>query len=143
MRSDKHLGSSSSFHPTPSSPFPLTPPPQLLTMRRITVIRHAKSSWTDSSIADDQRPLNQRGKDSAPMMGERLAAQGMTPDLLFQPCGTHSRQPKLSQNRLGTQRTQSILMNAFNTLVSSNGSKSFEPFPRMLVMSCASAITQA
>ena len=52
-------------------------------MRRITVIRHAKSSWTDSSIADDQRPLNQRGKDSAPMMGERLAAQGMTPDLLL------------------------------------------------------------
>jgi phosphohistidine phosphatase len=52
-------------------------------MRRITIIRHAKSSWEDPDLTDDQRPLNNRGQESAPMMGERLAAQGMNPDLLI------------------------------------------------------------
>jgi len=52
-------------------------------MRRITVIRHAKSSWADPAHNDEQRPLNERGKENAPIMGDRLAAQGMNPDLLL------------------------------------------------------------
>lgn len=50
-------------------------------MRRITIVRHAKSSWDNPSLQDNQRPLNKRGRNSAPMMGERLAARGMNPDL--------------------------------------------------------------
>ena len=52
-------------------------------MRRITIIRHAKSSWEDPDLTDDKRPLNDRGEENAPMMGDRLAAQGMNPDLLL------------------------------------------------------------
>jgi phosphohistidine phosphatase len=51
-------------------------------MRRITIVRHAKSSWDNPTLMDAQRPLNARGKDSAPMMGERLRKRGMSPDLL-------------------------------------------------------------
>ena len=41
-------------------------------MKCIILIRHAKSSWDDFSIADIDRPLNDRGKRDAPAMAERL-----------------------------------------------------------------------
>jgi len=47
------------------------------------LVRHAKSSWDDHSLADRDRPLNQRGQSSAPEMGRRLAEQGNLPDLII------------------------------------------------------------
>ena len=41
-------------------------------MKQLLLIRHAKSSWDDSSINDIDRPLNDRGKKDAPKMAERL-----------------------------------------------------------------------
>jgi len=52
-------------------------------MRALTLIRHAKSSWADPETADIDRPLNDRGKSDAPMMGRRLAAIGFAPDLVL------------------------------------------------------------
>lgn len=52
-------------------------------MKRLTLIRHAKSSWQDPSLADIERPLNSRGRRDAPMMGQFLAECGMQPDLLI------------------------------------------------------------
>ena len=51
-------------------------------MKRLTLIRHAKSSWKDLDLTDRERPLNKRGKRAAPDMGERLAAPGFRPDRL-------------------------------------------------------------
>jgi phosphohistidine phosphatase len=51
-------------------------------MKRLTIIRHGKSSWEDPDIADFDRPLNRRGKDDAPEMGRRLASRGERPDLI-------------------------------------------------------------
>ena len=31
-------------------------------MKRLYVIRHAKSSWSDPGLTDFERPLNKRGK---------------------------------------------------------------------------------
>ncbi len=31
-------------------------------MKKLTLIRHAKSSWKDTSLADHDRPLNKRGR---------------------------------------------------------------------------------
>ncbi|SVB52950.1 uncharacterized protein METZ01_LOCUS205804, partial [marine metagenome] len=45
--------------------------------KRITLLRHAKSNWTDASLADHDRPLNQRGSKAAPDMGKRLAGLGV------------------------------------------------------------------
>lgn len=44
-------------------------------MKRLFVIRHAKSSWKDLSLADHERPLNKRGKRNIPDMARHLAAQ--------------------------------------------------------------------
>lgn len=47
------------------------------------LVRHAKSSWSDPSLDDRDRPLNQRGQSSAPDVGRRLAAEGHRPDLII------------------------------------------------------------
>jgi phosphohistidine phosphatase len=52
-------------------------------MKVLMLIRHAKSSWEDSSLPDKERPLNERGKHDAPMMGERLAKRGVSADLIL------------------------------------------------------------
>ncbi len=41
-------------------------------MKTLYLVRHAKSSWKDQSLSDQQRPLNKRGHSSALAMGERL-----------------------------------------------------------------------
>ena len=41
-------------------------------MKSILLIRHAKSSWDDITIADFDRPLNERGKKDAPVIAQRL-----------------------------------------------------------------------
>lgn len=41
-------------------------------MKRLFVNRHAKSSWNHAGLSDFERPLNNRGFEDAPMMGERL-----------------------------------------------------------------------
>ena len=49
----------------------------------VYLVRHAKSSWKDPSLSDKDRPLNKRGRRSAPDMGQRLAHQGHKPDLMI------------------------------------------------------------
>ena len=50
-------------------------------MRRLILMRHAKSSWADPGQRDLDRPLNKRGRRSATLVGEWLARQGYRPDL--------------------------------------------------------------
>lgn len=51
--------------------------------KTLYLVRHAKSSWSDPSLSDRDRPLNKRGRRSAPDMGSRLAARGHRPDLII------------------------------------------------------------
>lgn len=51
-------------------------------MKKLYLIRHAKSSWDDPSLPDFDRPLNDRGARDAPRMGKRLRKQGIAPDLM-------------------------------------------------------------
>ncbi len=41
-------------------------------MKTVYIIRHAKSSWATPGQVDFDRPLNERGKENATMMAERL-----------------------------------------------------------------------
>lgn len=41
-------------------------------MRRLIVMRHAKSSWASAGLSDHARPLNRRGRLAAPLMGAWL-----------------------------------------------------------------------
>ncbi|HSC07855.1 MAG TPA: histidine phosphatase family protein [Steroidobacteraceae bacterium] len=52
-------------------------------MRRLTLVRHAKSDWKNSDLKDFDRPLNRRGQKEAPQMAELLAAQQVRVDLLL------------------------------------------------------------
>ena len=55
----------------------------------LSLLRHAKSSWKDPTIADHDRPLNTRGTAEAPVMGKAMAARGLDPDLVL--CSTARR----------------------------------------------------
>jgi len=50
------------------------------TKRTITLIRHAKSSWRDPSLADFERPLNKRGMRDAPRVGAALSEKAISFD---------------------------------------------------------------
>lgn len=50
-------------------------------MRRLILMRHAKSDWDDPALADHERPLNSRGRKAARLMGGWLLAQGLVPDV--------------------------------------------------------------
>jgi phosphohistidine phosphatase len=50
--------------------------------KTLLLLRHAKSSWGDSSLPDHDRPLNKRGKAAAPRMGRLLRDEGLVPDLV-------------------------------------------------------------
>jgi phosphohistidine phosphatase len=49
-------------------------------MKNLIVIRHAKSDRNLSSLADMDRPLNDRGRHDAPLMGSVLKLRGIEPD---------------------------------------------------------------
>ncbi len=52
-------------------------------MRTLFLLRHAKSSWDDASLADFDRPLNPRGKEDAPRMGKFMRKRGLAPDVIL------------------------------------------------------------
>lgn len=51
-------------------------------MRRLILMRHAKSAW-DTGVADHARPLNARGKAAAPRVAAALESAGWLPELVL------------------------------------------------------------
>lgn len=51
-------------------------------MKTLLLLRHAKSSWKEEGLADHDRPLNKRGKQDAPRMGELVRKEGLIPDVI-------------------------------------------------------------
>jgi phosphohistidine phosphatase len=49
-------------------------------MRRLMLLRHAKSDWSLPGQTDHDRDLAPRGRKAAPLMGRYLAEHGMIPD---------------------------------------------------------------
>ena len=52
-------------------------------MKQLMIMRHAKSSWKDGSLSDHDRPLNHRGLENAPRMGQFVADQECLPELIL------------------------------------------------------------
>lgn len=48
--------------------------------RRLLLLRHAKSSWSDPGLADRDRPLNGRGRAACKQVGRFLARELSPPD---------------------------------------------------------------
>src|SRR5688572_31141902 len=55
----------------------------LLRMKTLLVLRHAKSSWNDPTLDDHERPLNKRGRRDAPRMGTLVREYGLIPDVVI------------------------------------------------------------
>jgi phosphohistidine phosphatase len=51
--------------------------------KRLTLVRHAKSDWSDRRLDDFDRPLNPRGERDAPEMASRLVSAGLIPTLMI------------------------------------------------------------
>ncbi len=49
-------------------------------MRRLILLRHAKSAWP-AGLEDRDRPLNKRGREAAPLAGSYLRDENLLPDL--------------------------------------------------------------
>jgi phosphohistidine phosphatase len=52
-------------------------------MKRVYLLRHAKSSWKDDSVADRDRPLAGRGRRAAKAIAGHLEAEQIRPDLVL------------------------------------------------------------
>jgi phosphohistidine phosphatase len=52
-------------------------------MKRLTLVRHAKSDWSLPGQNDWDRPLNKRGQRDAPEMAKRLRSRKLKPDLML------------------------------------------------------------
>lgn len=61
-------------------------------MRRLLLLRHAKSDWDDPGLSDHARPLNARGRAAAATMGGFIRDQGLSPDLVMLSSSRRTRQ---------------------------------------------------
>lgn len=57
-------------------------------MRRLILMRHAKSDWSHGA-SDHDRPLNKRGRGAAEALGDWLRRAGLVPDAVL--CSTAAR----------------------------------------------------
>ena len=75
-------------------------------MRILYLLRHAKSSWKDASLADFERPLKGRGREAAEEIGLFLASKKVTVSALIVSSALRTRQTidvVLRQTSLGVE----------------------------------------
>jgi phosphohistidine phosphatase len=58
-------------------------------MKKIFLMRHAKSSWKDSNIPDHDRPLKKKGEKDVKTMGKLLKSKKLGPDVIL--CSSAAR----------------------------------------------------
>ncbi|WP_448697318.1 SixA phosphatase family protein [Mucilaginibacter sp. AW1-3] len=51
-------------------------------MKKLMLVRHAKSGWDIPDLTDFERPLNPRGEETAPEMAQRLQQKGIVPQFI-------------------------------------------------------------
>lgn len=52
-------------------------------MKKIILMRHAKSSWRSPSLTDHQRTLNERGNNDTPLIAQEISKRGILPELML------------------------------------------------------------
>ncbi len=81
-------------------------------MKTALLLRHAKSSWKQSALADHDRPLKKRGRRDAPLMGTFLRSNDLTPGLVL--CSSAKRAVETLElvfdERPETEITKSLYM---------------------------------
>lgn len=64
-------------------------------MKKIIIIRHSKSSWSEVGLADFDRPLSERGENDADLMSKKLLKKASKIDLLI---SSSSKRTRLTSN---------------------------------------------
>jgi phosphohistidine phosphatase len=52
-------------------------------VKRIWLLRHAKSDWKNTGVVDHERPLNKRGRHSAAEVAKTVGREQIRPDLVL------------------------------------------------------------
>ena len=73
-------------------------------MKRLYLLRHAKSDWADPSLDDFDRPLNGRGRKSAPAMGRYMRRADLIPALVL--CSPSRRTRQTWELLVGSLKTE-------------------------------------
>jgi phosphohistidine phosphatase len=58
-------------------------------MKTLFLLRHAKSDWSDGALSDHARPLNARGRTTAPLIAAYMKKKAYAPALVL--CSTATR----------------------------------------------------
>ena len=61
-------------------------------MLTLSIFRHAKASLGGATMKDFDRPLAERGRTAAPLMGAYLAKEGLRPDLVLSSASARTRE---------------------------------------------------
>ena len=64
----------------------------IIAMKRLFLLRHAKSSWKDSSLPDRDRPLAGRGRRASKAMAGYMREHGIEPALVLCSSAARARQ---------------------------------------------------
>lgn len=78
--------------------------------RRLLLMRHAKSDWKNAGLGDKERPLNSRGRATAPMMANWVFAHDYLPNLV------------ICSGAVRTQQTLELMMQYWATIQTRNSS---------------------
>ncbi len=61
-------------------------------MKALYLLRHAKSSWKDTGLQDFDRPLNERGREAAPLVGQFIRKGRLRVDVMLSSPAMRARQ---------------------------------------------------
>jgi phosphohistidine phosphatase len=79
-------------------------------LKSILLIRHAKSSWSEPSLNDFDRTLNERGKNDAPMMAKRLVKKKIKIDaFITSPAKRAKKTAEIFSKEFGGKKGEIIL----------------------------------
>jgi phosphohistidine phosphatase len=70
-------------------------------MKTLYILRHAKSSWDNPLLADFERPLNKRGLEAAPLIGEIIYKNRFTPELVLSSPAKRAKQTAVLVREVG------------------------------------------
>ena len=80
-------------------------------MKTLILVRHAKSSWDKVGMDDIERPLNERGKEDAPVMAKRLKDKKIDIDIFISsPAKRAHKTCKYFAKEYGLDKKEIVLM---------------------------------
>lgn len=83
-------------------------------MKKLVIVRHAKSSWDDPFSNDHSRPLADRGLKDAPKMAQRLRKEKIFPDAIISSDAERAKTTAfITAEELGFPKDDVVLKHSF------------------------------